>query len=66
MLPDRAAVTMTMPFMRAYTELLVRTCHGRGTFAMGGLSALIPSRTDTEAGDPFLQRDRERTAFLRI
>ena len=41
-LPDRAAVTMTVPFMRAYTELLVRTCHGRGTFAMGGLSALIP------------------------
>jgi malate synthase len=48
-LPDRTAVTMTQPFMRAYTELLVRTCHDRGAFAMGGMAALIPSRTDPEA-----------------
>ena len=48
-LPDRAAVTMTEPFRRAYTELLVKTCHRRATFAMGGMAALIPSRTDEEA-----------------
>src|SRR5919198_6458867 len=47
-LPDRAQVTMTVPFMRAYTELLVRTCHRRGTFAMGGMAAFIPSRRDAE------------------
>jgi malate synthase len=64
-LPDRAAVTMTVPFMRAYTELLVRTCHGRGTFAMGGLAALIPSRTDPEATQRALaavRADKEREA----
>ncbi|MBB3661432.1 MULTISPECIES: malate synthase A [Prauserella salsuginis group] len=43
-LPDRNAVTMTAPFMRAYTELLVRTCHKRGAFAIGGMSAFIPSK----------------------
>jgi len=48
-LPDRNAVTMTVPFMRAYTELLVQTCHKRGAFAMGGMAALIPSRKDAEA-----------------
>jgi malate synthase len=48
-LPDRSAVTMTVPFMHAYTELLVRTCHRRGAHAMGGMSALIPSRADPEA-----------------
>jgi malate synthase len=47
-LPDRNAVTMTAPFMRAYTELLVRTCHKRGAHAIGGMAAFIPSR-DTEA-----------------
>ena len=64
-LPDRAAVTMTVPFMRAYTELLVRTCHGRGTFAMGGLSALIPSSTDAEANERAIaavRADKEREA----
>ncbi len=64
-LPDRAAVTMTVPFMRAYTELLVRTCHGRGTFAMGGMSALIPSRTDPEANERAIvavRNDKEREA----
>ena len=45
-LPDRAEVTMTAPFMRAYTELLVATCHRRGAFAMGGMAAFIPSRRD--------------------
>jgi malate synthase len=48
-LPDRTDVTMTVPFMRAYTDLLVKTCHGRGAFAMGGMAALIPSRKDPEA-----------------
>jgi malate synthase len=43
-LPDRSAVTMTVPFMRAYTELLVKTCHKRGAFAMGGMAAFIPNR----------------------
>jgi malate synthase len=48
-LPDRSAVTMTVPFMRAYTELLVKTCHRRGAHAIGGMAAVIPSRTDEEA-----------------
>ena len=42
------AVTMTAPFMRAYTELLVRTCHKRGAHAIGGMAAFIPSRRDPE------------------
>jgi len=46
--PDRAQITMTVPFMRAYTELLVRTCHKRGAHAIGGMSAFIPSRRDAE------------------
>jgi malate synthase len=50
-LPDRAQVTMTVPFMRAYTELLVKTCHRRGAHAMGGMAALIPSRKDAEANE---------------
>jgi malate synthase len=45
-LPDRAELTMTVPFMRAYTELLVQTCHRRGAHAIGGMAALIPSRRD--------------------
>jgi malate synthase len=44
MLPDRNSVTMTVPFMRAYTELLVRTCHKRGAHAIGGMAAFIPSK----------------------
>ncbi len=48
-LPDRGDVTMTVPFMRAYTELLAATCHRRGAHAMGGMAALIPSRKDEEA-----------------
>ena len=58
-LPDRAQVTMTVPFMRAYTELLVRTCHRRGTFAMGGMAAFIPSRRDPEVNRVALERVRD-------
>ncbi len=47
-LPDRAQISMTAPFMRAYTELLVQTCHKRGAHAMGGMAAFIPSRRDAE------------------
>ena len=50
-LPDRAAVTMTVPFMRAYTELLVKTCHKRGALAMGGMAAFIPNRRDPEVNE---------------
>jgi malate synthase len=50
-LPDRSSVTMTVPFMRAYTELLVKTCHRRGAHAMGGMAAVIPSRTDEKANE---------------
>ena len=50
-LPDRVAVTMTAPMMRAYTELLVQTCHRRGAFAMGGMAAFIPSRRDEEVNE---------------
>ena len=48
LLPDRAQVTMTVPFMRAYTDLLVRTCHAREAHAIGGMAAFIPSRRDPE------------------
>jgi malate synthase len=58
-LPDRAAVTMTAPFMRAYTELLVATCHRRGAFAMGGMAAFIPSRRDPEVNAVALAKVRE-------
>ena len=47
-LPDRSQLTMTVPFMRAYTELLVATCHRRGAHAIGGMSAFIPDRRDPE------------------
>jgi malate synthase len=46
--PDRKQITMTVPFMRAYTELLVSTCHRRGAYAIGGMSAFIPNRRDPE------------------
>jgi malate synthase len=58
-LPDRAQVTMTVPFMRAYTELLVRTCHRRGAHAIGGMAAFIPSRRDAEANELALGRVRD-------
>ncbi len=50
-LPDRSQVTMTVPFMRAYTERLVRTCHKRGAHAIGGMAAFIPSRRDPEINE---------------
>ena len=58
-LPDRAQVTMTVPFMRAYTELLVKTCHRRGAHAMGGMAAFIPSRRDAEVNRVALARVKE-------
>jgi malate synthase len=58
-LPDRAQVTMTVPFMRAYTELLVKTCHRRGAHAMGGMAAFVPSRRDPEVNETALANVRE-------
>ncbi len=58
-LPDRGAVTMGVPFMRSYCELLVRTCHRRGAFAMGGMAAFIPSRRDAEVNAVALAKVRE-------
>jgi malate synthase len=58
-LPERNAVTMTAPMMRAYTELLVRTCHGRGAHAMGGMAAFIPSRRDPEVNKVALAKVRD-------
>ena len=58
-LPDRVQVTMTVPFMRAYTELLVATCHKRGAHAIGGMAAFIPSRRDPEVNEIALQKVRE-------
>src|SRR5436309_4312792 len=58
-LPDRARVTMTVPFMRAYTNLLVRTCHRRGARAIGGMAAFIPSRRDADANEIALAKVRE-------
>ena len=59
LLPDRAQVTMTVPFMRAYTELLVKTCHRRDAFAMGGMAAFIPSRRDPKVNEVALPRVRD-------
>ncbi len=58
-LPDRNQVTMTAPFMRAYTELLVKTCHRRGAHAIGGMAAFIPSRRDPEVNEKALAKVRE-------
>lgn len=58
-LPDRGEVTMDVPFMRAYTELLVRTCHRRGAHAIGGMAAFIPSRRDPEVNERALAKVRE-------
>jgi malate synthase len=57
--PDRGQVTMTVPFMRAYTELLVKTCHRRGAHAMGGMAAFIPSRKDEDINRTALSKVRE-------
>jgi malate synthase len=65
LLPDRNSVTMTVPFMRAYTERLVQTCHKRGAFAMGGMAAFIPSRKDPEINRVALEKvaaDKKREA----
>ena len=64
-LPDRNEVTMTVPFMRAYTELLVATCHKRGAHAIGGMSAFIPNRRDPEAtrlAEEKVRADKRREA----
>jgi malate synthase len=64
-LPDRAQVTMTVPFMRAYTELLVKTCHDREAHAIGGMAAFIPSRRDPEVNASALAKvteDKRREA----
>jgi len=64
-LPDRNDVKMTVPFMKAYTELLVKTCHAHGAFAMGGMAALIPSRKDEAANARAIEAvkaDKEREA----
>jgi malate synthase len=58
-LPDRIQVTMTVPFMRAYTELLVKTCHRRGAHAMGGMAAFIPSRRDPKVNEVALPKVRD-------
>ncbi|MFL5578550.1 MAG: malate synthase A, partial [Gemmatimonadaceae bacterium] len=58
-LPDRAQVTMAVPFMRAYAQLLVRTCHRRGAHAIGGMAAFVPSRRDAEVNAAALARVRE-------
>ncbi|MFJ5516748.1 malate synthase A [Streptomyces griseoluteus] len=64
-LPDRNLITMTAPFMRAYTELLVRTCHKRGAHAIGGMAAFIPSRKDAEVNKVAFEKvraDKDREA----
>ncbi len=59
LLPDRSQVVMTVPFMHAYTELLIRTCHRRGAHAIGGMAAFIPSRRDEDVNDLALKKVRE-------
>jgi malate synthase len=59
LLPDRNSVTMTAPFMRAYTELLVSTCHQRGAHAIGGMAAFIPNRRDAEVTEVAVRKVRE-------
>jgi malate synthase len=64
-LPDRSAITMKAPMMQAYADLLVRTCHRRGAFAMGGMAAFIPSRRDAEVNEAAfakVREDKEREA----
>lgn len=59
LLPDRAQLTMTVPFMRAYAEQLVKVCHKRGAHAIGGMAAFIPSRRDAEVNGRALAKVRE-------
>ena len=66
-LPDRNDIKMTVPFMSSYARLLVKTCHRRGAFAMGGMAALIPSRNDVEANQRAIEAvraDKQREAGL--
>ena len=68
-MPDRSEVTMTVPFMKAYSDLVVKTCHARGAHAMGGMAAVIPSRTDEEANRAAFEAvrsDKEREAKRRL
>lgn len=58
-LPDRDQIGMTVPFMRAYTELLIQTCHRRGAHAMGGMAAFIPSRRDEEVNRVAIEKVTE-------
>jgi malate synthase len=57
--PDRSQITMTVPFLRAYTDLLIQTCHKRGAHAMGGMAAFIPSRKDPVVNARALARVRD-------
>ena len=59
MVPDRAQVTMTTPFMRAYSLACIKACHRRGAFAMGGMSAYIPVKADPAANEKAMQKVRE-------
>ncbi|MGD9537879.1 MAG: malate synthase A [Alphaproteobacteria bacterium] len=64
-LPDRASVTMTKPFLKAYSQLLIQTCHRRGAYAMGGMAAQIPIKNDPAANEAALGKvraDKEREA----
>jgi malate synthase len=66
-LPDRSQVTMSVPFMTAYCNLLVKTCHRRGAHAMGGMAAFIPSRKDAKVNEVAMAKvreDKEREASL--
>jgi malate synthase len=62
LLPDRAQLSMSVPFMRAYTELLVKTCHRRGAHAIGGMAAFIPSRRDPQVNETAIAKVREDKA----
>jgi malate synthase len=65
LLPDRSQVTMGVPFMRSYAELLVKTCHRRGAHAIGGMASFIPSRSDEEVNERAFRKvkeDKEREA----
>src|SRR2546423_10426087 len=59
LLPDRSQLTMAIPFMRAYTELLVKTCHHRNAHAIGGMAAFIPSRRDRKVNEKALAQVRQ-------
>ena len=66
-LPDRGAITMSVPFMAAYTDLLVKTCHRRNAHAMGGMAAFIPNRRDPEVTENAMAKvkaDKEREASI--